>query len=465
MAYTLQQLANRELRTGFRRRLAPYYASMTVGRRLGYHRNNKGFGYWIASIRVEGRENYKRKRLALADDQREADGTKVLTLAQAVEAALDWFSSPEIVVIATDTRPVRYSQELRFCPCGSKYTVGHALVEFLEWKKNFGARQSFLACVSMTNRYIVPLLSNIPVVDLTSDDLRGLMLEIESTPAMTGSKVHAYRLPPETMDKDARRRRRVTANNTFSMLRTALNMAWEEGKVSDDSAWQRVKRFKHVDKARVNFLTLEEARALLEACSPELRRIVLAALYTGGRVTELLEMRVRDLNRQRLAIYINPLKTYRGRHVALPDEGYQFFRELAHGKGAAEKLLVRDGGIPWLSSSYPSVLLKDAYKAIGLEDGFVFHSLRHTYASLLIQAGTPVVVVARQLGHSNINSVVRTYAHCADDFFDEELRKRFNPHFRGDLNISSAVLPGMKVGRGKSHSVIPKTNPGGNLIH
>jgi integrase/recombinase XerD len=465
MAYTLKQLADRPFRTGLRRRYAPYFVIISTGRRLGYHRNTKGVGYWIAAVRVNAAEHYKRKRLGRVDDDLEANGSTVLSLPQAVEAALDWFSKPEIVALATDTMPVRYSQELKFCPCGEVYTLGHCIAEFLEWKRNFGARASYLACVSMTNRYIVPRLASIPVDELSSDDLRALMLEIESTPAMIGSRVHGYTVVPETMDKDARRRRRVTANNTFSMLRTALDMAWQEGKVTDDGAWRRVKRFRNVDKARVEFLSHDEACSLLTICSPELRRIILAALYTGCRVTELLQMRARDLNRQRMAIYVHPLKTYRGRHVALPQEGYAFFEELALGKGGAEKLLVRDSGVPWASSSRPSSLLKVACKVLGLSDRIVFHSLRHTYASWLIQAGTPVVVVARQLGHSNINSVVRTYAHCADDFYDEELRKRYQPHLRGSLDIRSTKMTASETADGSVASIVPRTNPGGNLVH
>jgi integrase/recombinase XerD len=465
MAYSLTQLADRQFRTGLRRRYAPYFAIITIGRRLGYHRNAKGVGYWIAAVRVHSAEHYKRKRLGRADDDLEPDGSRVLTLAQAVEAAQDWFAQPEVVAVSTDTMPVRCSQELKFCPSGDVYTVGHCIAEFLEWKRNFGARASYLACVSMTNRYIVPRLAGIPVADLTSDDLRCLMLEIESTPAMIGSRVREFTVPPETMEKDVRRRRQVTANNTFSMLRTALDMAWQEGKVADDGAWRRVKRFRNVDKARVEFLTHDEACSLLAICPPELRRIILAALYTGGRVTELLELRVRDLNRERMAIYIHPLKTYRGRHVALPEEGYAFFEELAQARGGAEKLLVRDSGVPWTSSSGPSSMLKAVCKQIGLSDKIVFHSLRHTYASWLIQAGTPVVVVARQLGHSNINTVVRTYAHCADDFYDEELRKRYRPHLRGSLDIRPVAVAENKDGDGLSPLSVPRSHPGGDLIH
>lgn len=51
------------------------------------------------------------------------------------------------------------------------------------------------------------------------------------------------------------------------------------------------------------------------------------------------------------------------------------------------------------------------------------------YASLLLRANTLVIVVARQLGHSNIETTLRMYAHVTDDFIDHEFRARYKPGF------------------------------------
>jgi site-specific recombinase XerC len=44
-----------------------------------------------------------------------------------------------------------------------------------------------------------------------------------------------------------------------------------------------------------------------------------------------------------------------------------------------------------------------------------FHGLRHTCATLLLQAGEPVHVVAERLGHSDVNITLNTYAHVPPD--------------------------------------------------
>ena len=63
--------------------------------------------------------------------------------------------------------------------------------------------------------------------------------------------------------------------------------------------------------------------------------------------------------------------------------------------------------------------------AAGLPKAFCFHGLRHTYASQLSQAGTPLLVIAEQLGHRNIETVSRTYGHMQPQIRSSEVRARF----------------------------------------
>jgi integrase len=64
---------------------------------------------------------------------------------------------------------------------------------------------------------------------------------------------------------------------------------------------------------------------------------------------------------------------------------------------------------------------RKAVKNCGFNDGIsdrrqrvVFHTLRHTFASWLVQAGVPIAAVSQLLGHSNIQLTMR-YAHLAND--------------------------------------------------
>jgi integrase len=51
-----------------------------------------------------------------------------------------------------------------------------------------------------------------------------------------------------------------------------------------------------------------------------------------------------------------------------------------------------------------------------------FHGLRHTWASLAVMAGMPLMIVARNLGHSDTKMAERHYAHLAPSYEAEAIR-------------------------------------------
>ena len=65
--------------------------------------------------------------------------------------------------------------------------------------------------------------------------------------------------------EEAIRRRKSSANRTWTILRAALNHAFRDDLVASDAAWRKVKPFKGVDAARVRYLTVEQARRLVNA--------------------------------------------------------------------------------------------------------------------------------------------------------------------------------------------------------
>jgi integrase len=151
---------------------------------------------------------------------------------------------------------------------------------------------------------------------------------------------------------------------------------------------------------------------------------VLGALYTGGRSIELLRLTVGDVARDGYGVYVAPLKNYQHRFVFLPDEGMAFFLKLCRGRNPREPLVPREDGKAWPYRHYRNVF-KVAVRASNVPNEFTFHGLRHTYASQLVQAGTPLSVVAEQLGHADTTTVSRTYGHLAPQIREAEVRHRF----------------------------------------
>jgi site-specific recombinase XerD len=68
-------------------------------------------------------------------------------------------------------------------------------------------------------------------------------------------------------------------------------------------------------------------------------------------------------------------------------------------------------GLSYLKNNYTARVFATAVTKAGLPEGTTTHSLRHHFASVLLDAGASVVVVAEALGHEDGKLVLSTYAH------------------------------------------------------
>jgi integrase len=195
-----------------------------------------------------------------------------------------------------------------------------------------------------------------------------------------------------------------------------------------------VKPFKDVTAARVRFLSPSEQVRLVNACPPDFRALVTAALHTGSRYGPLTRLLVKDFNPVSGTIFIEKDKGYRGdksRHVVLDEEGIEWFKAQAAGKEpddllltrSAVKRITRKDGDPlrWMASDQRDLMIA-ACNAAGLES-LTFHELRHTYASMLVNAGVPLAFIAEQLGHSNTRMVEKHYGHLCQTAKTDAIRK------------------------------------------
>ena len=68
---------------------------------------------------------------------------------------------------------------------------------------------------------------------------------------------------------------------------------------------------------------------------------------------------------------------------------------------------------------------KQAVKAASLDPSFTFHELRHTWASLTIMAGAPLMVAAHNLGHRDTRMVEKHYGHLSSGYVADTVRAAF----------------------------------------
>jgi integrase len=366
------------------------FKNIGPGLAIGYRRGARG-GKWVARV-YSGDRSYRLETIGWADDTVEADGVQVLTFWQAVAKA----------------------QALTAPAAAGPFTVAKAVAEYL---RHLEGRRSYADTRLRLNAYVLPIFGDTEVARLTYDDLVKWHRDLAASPARLRSGRQPQRVRETGDDPERIRGRKVSANRILAQFRAALNLAFNHGKVPSDAVWRRVKPFKGVNAAKVRYLSNDEARRLLNACDGDFRVLVAAALQTGCRYQELARLRVSDFNDDVGAILICTSKTGHARHVVLTTEAQAFFAGLAAGRDGNEMLLGRE----WHLGSQGKPM-RDACKRAKIEPAISIHGMRHTYASLSIMNGIPLLVVAKNLGHSNTNMVEKHYGHLAPSFVVDAIR-------------------------------------------
>ena len=399
----------------------PYYRTIEEGLHLGYRRprGRKGkpavSGKWV-SRRYVGGQAYVVETIGIADDYTDADGVAVLNFSQAQNKARDLFK-------------LNAHAEAGVGP----YTVAVAIKDYIQDLAHRG--KDTYDAEFRANAHIVPKLGTVECNQLTTKKLNDWLSTLASAPARLrpkrGKQQHREF---DRDDPEAVRKRRVSANRVLIILRAALNHGFREGRIANDAAWRRVRPFEQVNTARIRFLTVADARRLINACDPGFRPMIEAALATGCRYGELCALDVQDFDPDAETLSIRKSKGGKARKVYLTTEGIRLFKRLAAGHLGNEPLL-RDGNSQRFSKSRQERPMRDACAKAKIKPAIGFHGLRHTYASLLVKSGTPMRYVAEALGHANTAMTEKHYAHLAPSHVAATIRQNAPTFGLGKTNV------------------------------
>ncbi len=201
----------------------------------------------------------------------------------------------------------------------------------------------------------------------------------------------------------------ATAQKDVSILRAILNRAYREG-LTDKTP--RMPKFKPV-KARCRWLTAEKEARLVAASPEHLKPIVVFAVETGGRLSEILRLDWRDVSFPNDRFTFKDTKNGEDRTIRLTDRA----------RATLTAIGVKDSGPVFTFRGKPMKTVKTSFEKArtkaGLED-VRFHDLRHTFASRLVQGGVPLYDVMHLTGHKSLEMVQR-YSHLAPDYQDRAI--------------------------------------------
>jgi integrase len=415
-----RKLDTRDARDGLSEQKEPYWRLIFQGAHIGYYKGGKSSS-WVARYRHEGdKGGYKKVTLGKADDFQDNDGVNVLNYREAQHKAQEWFRKQGLIAEGHID--------------SGKYTVKDAIDDYGRWYRVH--RKSWDHVVPQINAHIIPPLGDIEVSKLTARKIINWHSELSETPPRRRSKKNATKQNyGKILDDDARRKRQSTSNRILTILKAALNKAYEDQKVMGDDAWRRVKPFKNVDHPIIDYLNGDEIVRIVNATDSDFRPLVQAALYTGCRYGELINLCVSDYNPDMHKVQIRKSKNGKARAVVLNDEAQIFFEQtVLLNKKSDDLMFSRPDGKVW-GKSHQTRRLKDASKNGKIGRSISFHILRHTHASQLAMQSVPMAVIAKQLGNS-VKICEKHYAHLSPDYVTDTIREHL-PKFgiAGDTNI------------------------------
>ena len=208
--------------------------------------------------------------------------------------------------------------------------------------------------------------------------------------------------------RDQKRASHVLFNQTVCALRFFYGEVLNQPDVVDRIRYARGERRLPV------VLSIEETIELLSSIEHPRYRVLLTTIYaTGLRLSEALALRAADIDSKRMVVRVRQGKGKKDRYVPLPPALLKLLREHWRREHLRDLLFphLSDPSRPADPTGVQKYLQRMVAKA-GLAKKVTPKTLRHCYATHLIEQGTSTRVVQVLLGHSNVHTT-ETYTHVS----------------------------------------------------
>ena len=154
-----------------------------------------------------------------------------------------------------------------------------------------------------------------------------------------------------------------------------------------------------------------EIKELFDATKNLKHKAILMTIYGGGlRVSEAAQLKLVDIDSKNFQIIVRQGKGKKDRYTLLAETNLELLRE--YWKKYQPKTFLFSGKDPInpISTRTIQKVIVDSTKKAGIKKDVTVHTLRHSFATHLVEAGTDIVYIQRLLGHTNINTTT-IYLH------------------------------------------------------
>ncbi|MFY7734696.1 MAG: site-specific tyrosine recombinase/integron integrase [Bacteroidia bacterium] len=176
------------------------------------------------------------------------------------------------------------------------------------------------------------------------------------------------------------------------------------------------------EKTLPNVLSKEEVFKIIDTTENLKHKTLLALIYSAGlRISEALNIKPKDIDSVRMLIHVKNAKGKKDRYTLLSEKVLLLLREyyLVY----KPKIYLFEGQFGGMYSSRSAqIILKNAAEKAGIKKSITLHTLRHSFATHLLESGTDLRYIQDLLGHSSPKTTM-IYTHVSND----SLKKIKNP--------------------------------------
>ncbi len=206
------------------------------------------------------------------------------------------------------------------------------------------------------------------------------------------------------------------SKNTIMLAAAALKFFYQEILKKEVGQIKIPKK----DKALPHVLTKEEVSRILEAAETKKSKLILSLLYSSGlRVSELVNLRPSDINFDDKMGWVRKGKGSKDRAFILSQELSNELRGYLGKRKESQFVFSKDK--PLTTRNIQKIVKHVRIKA-QIQKKVTPHTLRHSFATHLLEAGTDIRIIQSLLGHSSL-STTQIYTHIST----EQLKKVQNP--------------------------------------
>ena len=332
----------------------------------------------------------------------------------------------------TDVKPLKEKLEARR-KSGRMILPDHTGKLLLPVIKNQESNLKILARISSVNKNVLPLMKqHLELKAYSPSTIRTYLNEMAQLLQKLGA-IPANELKPEHLKRYfayCHTQLRLRENTLHSRI-NAVKFYYEQVLGMEKFFWEipRPKKQKILPK----LLNEKELGNLFNALKNKKHKAMLFTAYSAGlRVSELVNLKIKDIDSGRMQIFIERAKGKKDRYVNLSPMLLDILREYIKTCKPRPKVYLFESA--YTGEAYPvrtvQQIFSNAKRKAGISKNAGIHSLRHSFATHLLEKGVDIRFIKDLLGHFDIKTTER-YLHVArqklvniisplDDLFEKE---------------------------------------------